>query len=88
MKVTLTIELALPDDTPVILDAYEESLPQLVFDAYVNFTTCSHADAAVQWCAKGKIGSDNEDSSAKQIYQYHNTWRDICRAAKWSMVVS
>ena len=83
MKITIHIELELPDDTPVILSHMHESLSQLIHDEYVNFNTCKHAEAAVKWCAKAKMGSENEDPSARMIYQHHEIWREICSKAKW-----
>jgi hypothetical protein len=83
MKVKLTIELELPDDVPELTEQGRNGLSQLLFDSYVNYVTCKHWEDARHWCAKGKVGSDNEDLSAKLIYQYHNTWGHICRDAKW-----
>ena len=88
MKVKLTIELELPDETPVVLEAYRESLGQLLFDEYINYVTCAHLQDSVEWCAKGKVGSDNEDPGAKRIYQHHDTWGEICSNAKWGYEVS
>ncbi len=75
MKVTLTIELDLPDDIPVIKGHEDESLSQLVFDEYVNYVARSHAKQAIQWEAK----------SNTILAAHHNTWGDICSAAKWSI---
>ena len=83
MKVTIHIELELPDDTPVILSHMHESLTQLVHDTYVNYVTVAHARDATTWCAKAKMGSENEDPGARMIYQHHETWREICSNAKW-----
>lgn len=85
MKVILTIELDLPDTTPVVLDSYNESIKQVVFDSYINYITCCHLKDAVKWCSIGKVGSHNEDLTAKGIYQYHDTWANICKNSKWSM---
>ena len=84
MKIQLTIELEMPDDTSTQLAATNEELSQLLFDTYVNYVTVSHMSDAVEWCAKGKIGSDDEDARAKAIYQHHKLWGKICRDAKWS----
>ncbi len=85
MKIQLTIELELPADTAEQLTSYREDLRSLLFDNYVNYATVSHATDAVEWCAKGKVGSDNEDYSAKLIFQHHKTWRDICKNVKWDV---
>jgi hypothetical protein len=87
MKVKMTIELELPDETPEVLAEYRESLGQLLFDEYVNYATCNHLKDALKWCAKGKVGSDDEDPRAKLIYQHHDTWGDICNNAKWDFEV-
>lgn len=87
MKIKLEIVLELPDETPLVLDAYNESLRQLLFDAYVNYATVQHSMDAMQWCAKGKVGSENEDQGAKQIYLFHNTWAEICANATWKFEI-
>lgn len=84
MKVNLTVELDVPGETS---EEHQEGLGQLLFDAYINYATCNHLKDALQWCAKGGIGSDNEDLSAKLIYEYHDTWGKICNNAKWNFEV-
>lgn len=81
MKVQLTIDLILPDDCQEMNDA---EISQVLFDGYTNYVTVSHARDAVKWCARGKIGSDNEDKVAKHIYKYHETWRNVADQAVWT----
>lgn len=83
MKVKLTIELELPDDVPELTEHGRDGLSQLLFDSYINYATCKHFQDSVTWCAKGKVGSDNEDPRAKLIYQYHDNWGHICSNVKW-----
>jgi hypothetical protein len=87
MKVKLTIELELPDETPGMLKAQQEDLGQLLFDVYINYATLRHFRDSLEWCARGKVGSDNEDPRAKLIYQHHDTWGKICQNAKWDFEV-
>jgi hypothetical protein len=80
MKIKLTIELELPDDCNDWADA---ELQQLLFDEYVNHATCAHLEAATKWCAKAKVGSENEDPGGKQIFEMHKNWGEICGKAQW-----
>ncbi len=82
MKIILSIELDIPDDTEAANFSHEE-IGQLLSDSYVQYTTNQHLKDALKWCVKAKIGSESEDIAGKQIYSYHNTWADICHAAKW-----
>lgn len=88
MKVKLTIELELPSNFPTVLDSLEDSLSEILFDHYINFATIQHSVEATRWCARGKVGSDDEEPTSKQIYLVHKTWTEICSAAKWSFEVS
>ena len=87
MKVKLTIEIELPDQTADVLAEIREDLGQVLFDSYINYATCSHAEDAVIWCAEAKVGSKDEDSTAKAIFEYHNNWKNICRNAIWNFEV-
>lgn len=84
MKVKLTIELELPEGT-VVPTTEQQSLEfsDVLYDAYVHYVTSQHLMDAVKWCAKGKVGSDNEEPRAKRIYEYHDMWGKICSQAKW-----
>lgn len=78
MKIKMQIEFEVPG-----VDNFSDAeISQLLFDAYTHYTTCKHLEDAMKWCARGRIGMENEDSGAKQIYQYHNTWADICKGAE------
>lgn len=79
MKIKLTIEL----DVPEFDGQSHAEISQNLFDAYTHYVTCSHLEDACHWCAKGRVGSDNEDPTAKSIYEYHNTWADISAAARY-----
>ena len=87
MKIKLIIELELPDQTPEVLEEYNEALGQLLFDDYINYVTINHMSDAVEWCSKGRLGSEKEDLAAKQIYQHHKTWGRICRDATWNFEI-
>ncbi len=87
MKIKLEIELELPDETPEVLDAYQEDIGQVLYDAYINYASSAHFQDAVKWCSRGNIGSDHELPSAKKIFQYHNTWGEICSKAQWTYKV-
>jgi hypothetical protein len=86
MKVTLTIELELPDDTPVIEGHEFVGLNQLVFDRFVNYAACSHLSDSFSWYSK-HLANPN-DANAKGIYEYHKQWSGICSNATWSMTVN
>jgi len=81
MKVTLTIELNLPDDASKLTDA---ELRELLFEEYVNYVTKCHAIDASNWCAKAKVGSENEDKMGKQIYERHSAWMNYTDLPYWS----
>lgn len=85
MKVTLTIELELPDDTPLVEGYERAALGQLLFNSYVNYAACSHLKDALKWCATS--GKNEADICAKQIYKHHDLWGDICAKAKWDFEV-
>ncbi len=85
MKVTLTIELDLPDDVPSFEGHSRASMGQLLYDSYVNYATCRHLEDAVKWCVKS--GNNAEDIAAKHIYEHHKQWGDICAKAKWDFKV-
>lgn len=81
MKVTLTIELELPDS--ITSDEAQEAIGY----HYINYVSVKHASDAVEWCAKAKPDSPNEDAGAKVIYLHHDMWGDICSNAKWSISI-
>lgn len=56
--------------------------------AYVGFVTNQHYAEAVEWCARGHIGSENEDKNAVPVYQHHKLWGDIAKTAtfKWKFI--
>lgn len=75
-KVKLELEL----DIPGIENFSDGELAQLIFDEYINFVTVSHLEDASRWCCKSQ--QNPEDVSAKQIWEMHNTWADISKAAQ------
>jgi hypothetical protein len=81
MKVTLTIELNLPDAISKLTDG---ELGQVLFDNYVNYVTKCHAIDAVKWYAKAKVGSESEDEVGKHIYERHDAWIDYTEQPSWS----
>ena len=88
LKIKLTIELEFPDGvvTPTTKQQNLE-FDQILFDAYVNYATRKHFEDSVDWCARGKVGSTNEEPTAKSIYEYHDNWGKICSQAKWNWEV-
>lgn len=82
MKVTLTLELDIPD-----IEGYsDEELAQLIFDDYTNFNTCKHMEAAIDWCIRSEKAP--QDVSAKMIYEHHKLWSEICRKVKGKITVA
>ena len=82
MKVRLTVELDLPDDFEKYTD---RELLELIDGEYFNYITCSHTEDALKWCAKGKIGTENEDPLDKRIFENHAMWSEICKRSKWTI---
>lgn len=80
MKVVLSIELDLPVECEKMS---KEELRMILYEDYVHYVTLSHSVDAMNWCSRGKIGSDSEDNTAKIIYKHHNTWMDITDNVKW-----
>lgn len=82
MQVELNIKLDLPDNCQ---DMSQAELEQLLFDTYVNFVTTRHCIDAVKWCAKAKVGTEQEDVVAKKIFEHHELWADLSSQATWSL---
>jgi hypothetical protein len=82
MQVELNIKLDLPENCQNMSQA---ELEQLVFDTYVNFVTKRHSIDAMQWCAKAKVGTENEDVIARRIFEHHELWADLSAQATWSL---
>lgn len=80
MKLRLTIDIELPDNCAEWSDA---ELRQVVFDAYINYNTCSHLQDAMKWLVES--GKREDATTAKIIQKHHNDWADISSAAVWSM---
>lgn len=80
MKLRLVIDMELPDE---ISDYSDAELRQLVFDAYINYNTCSHLADSVEWLARSQQAPD--DIVASQIYKHHTTWGKISGNVKWSI---
>lgn len=85
MKVKLTIELDLPDNTPLVEGHERASLGELLSDTYVNYATRSHLEDALKWCVKSSNNKD--DVGAEMIFKHHDLWGDICAKAKWDFEV-
>lgn len=79
MKITLTIELELPDECEAQSD---EELRQNLFDDVINYATCSHLEDALHWCAEA---AKTSNSTAQRISDHHGLWADICGNVKWSV---
>ena len=83
MEIELKIKLKLSDECKFLSDG---ELGQILFDSYINYVTVCHLRDASKWCSKGKIGSDNEDESAKILMDYHNNWADISDQPEWKII--
>lgn len=84
MKVRLTLELDLPDDTPLVPGYEQASLGELLSDTVTNYLAVAHSRDALKWCARAKVGMPDEDAGGRQIFEHHRQWADICKAAPWS----
>jgi hypothetical protein len=85
MKIEMTIKLNLPDSCAALSCS---ELRQVIYEAYINYVTCEHAHDAVKWCAKAKVGTDDEKPVEKRIFQYHDSWRDIASTAVWDFKIT
>ena len=86
MKVTLTIELDLPDE---MQEWSDEELAQVLFDEYVNYVPAGHIYDACKWSANaGKAEregkSELEIIGAKHIATNAQQWYDITKDQRWS----
>lgn len=75
MKITLTVELDLPDD---MAEWPDPELRQLLFDSYTNYVPLQHLNDSLHWM--GKFQSSNADLIADE----HKKWYDITKQPKWS----
>lgn len=87
MKVKLTVELDIPDDTPLLAGHERASLGELLSDAYTRYVTVRHCTDAMKWLVAAKLGTPNEDAMAARLYKHHDAWADICDKAEWSFEV-
>lgn len=87
MKVRLTLELDLPDDTPLVPGHEKASLGELLSDTVTNYLAVSHSLDALEWCARAKLGMPDEDVGGRRIFEHHRQWADICKEAQWSFEV-
>lgn len=76
MKITLTVELDLPDDMAEWPDA---ELCQVLFESYINYVTCQHIEESMHWTIQSV-----EDRNAILIAENHKQWYNIAKQAKWS----
>jgi len=81
MKVKLTIELELPGNPDLLGDGLE----QVIFDAYLNYTTVKHLEDARKWSARQYQGTAEYQEGARRLYQYHDNWADICSRARYKV---
>lgn len=86
MKIELQIILDVGDH---MVNMSEEEIAQILFDDVVNYSTVNHLGDCIHWCAKGKIGGENEDPnpSFRLLYEHHNLWGEICNNATWSFKI-
>lgn len=81
MIVKLEIYLNLPQE---MLDDFPGNhLTQLLFDEYVNYATCAHAEDASYWCSKASKETGDLKESSQRIQDIHHNWMGICKNAKW-----
>ena len=76
MKITLTVELDLPDDMVAWSDA---ELRQMLFDSYTNYVPLQHLNESLHWMCESV-----EDSSAQLIADIHTKWYYITKDPPWS----
>ena len=84
MQVELNIALELPDEFASLTP---EELRQVLYDEYVSAIAGHHAAEAVEWCARGRVGSGNEDPAARQVYENHSRWHKITSRPNWTLTV-
>jgi hypothetical protein len=78
MKITLTIELDIPDECSEWSDG---EIAQNVFDTYVAYVPKKHIQDVTQWIVEhAKTGNP----TAKIIADHHELWYDITKNPKWS----
>lgn len=55
---------------------------------YVGYVTQKHAEDAMEWCARGHIGSEDENEGARLIMEHHKLWGKIAKTAtfKWRFI--
>jgi hypothetical protein len=84
MQVELNITLELPDEFAGLTP---EELRQVLYDEYVSAIAGHHAAEAVEWCARGRVGSGNEDPAARLVYENHSRWHKITSRPNWTLMV-
>lgn len=83
MKLTLTIELKVPDE----IGDNQAEIDQRIFDSVVNYATCAHLRDAITWCGKAKVDTPEVDQTGKRIMDHHNLWADILGNAEWRVEI-
>lgn len=75
-------------DFPESYSSFSESeMRQVISDILVQYACVSHAEDATKYCSEAGIGSTNEKESSKRLFDYHETWRDICKNTLFSVDV-
>ena len=81
MKLKIEIEIDVGD---LLDEKSDDEIAQILYDGYVNYATTQHLSDAVTYCSLGKVGSESPDYAYARLYNYHNTWGEICSSATWT----
>lgn len=84
MDIEIKIKMKLPDECKKMT---KKELRSLIYDEYINFVTCQHHFMAVDFGAKGMIGTDKEVKSLCEISKYHTMWGHITASPKFEVTV-
>lgn len=87
MKVTLNIELNLPD---FMASFSEAELRQTLFDEYINAVTCYHVDA-ILFIQESRLVENLPDVDLNARYEiameHHKRWAMLVKNAVWTAVI-
>lgn len=82
MKVTVTIELELPDTLAAL--PRSEQREQIAI-GLVDFARHSHYAESARWESTANVGtaSENQESEEFALYRFHTEWHWILKGASW-----
>lgn len=81
MKVTLAIDLDIPDE--LVSDLPDPFLRELLFDEYINYAALAHIEDSMEWA----IIANNDNGTyfdPKSIADRHKMWFNIARNSQWT----